>query len=359
MKREREDDCRSATTVSRLLTADCEIESIETKEEEIDNSQPKAHPVGGEDVDHAEFLLHLAEIQDLYGEAAKKTVEALQCSADEQKIASSYAQRSKEWFRVREKRLTASNFGAAANHNPYCKSKKLLGRLLDKKKKFKGNRATRFGTDNEPVAVEVYRRYLEKTEPGSKLSFPNFIISRRRPYLGASPDGLVLKSDGSLRGLEIKCPFGRKLYPVIPLYYYDQIQMTMWITGWKEYDFIVWTSRHSQLRRFDYDTQYVETLLLPRLTNFYFATYVPQLLATNHRLQQHAEVSSNEPVKVIEIEIEIDIEQKEKAFLEALVQSAADGHPSAADEPQVQTTTGNRQQSCATSVKGIDISLII
>jgi hypothetical protein len=72
---------------------------------------------------------------------------------------SQYSQRTSEWFNARKNRLTASNFGAALDKNPYCSSDQLLVQLLYKS--FSGNKATEYGTTNEPVACRQYINEIE------------------------------------------------------------------------------------------------------------------------------------------------------------------------------------------------------
>ena len=88
-------------------------------------------------------------------------------SDDEVFTVSQYSQRSSEWFNERKNRLTASNFGAALDRNPYCSSDALLVQLLYKS--FSGNAATQYGTTNEPIACNQYLDDIEmmgKTRTG-------------------------------------------------------------------------------------------------------------------------------------------------------------------------------------------------
>ena len=196
-------------------------------------------------------------------------------------------QRTPEWIKYRSNRMTASNYGSAAGHNPHSKPRQLLMSLLWDT--FKGNAATEYGTKNEPVAAKVYENFstqlAKREDVANEMSFyyPGLIICQKHPWLAVSPDGLPClkhhKSGKSHRFLlEIKCPFSKKLYPHIPHYYFDQIQGIMGILQLPYCDFVVWTPEVTQIRRYNFDVDYWTKVLYPRLHQFYFEEYLPRLI---------------------------------------------------------------------------------
>jgi putative phage-type endonuclease len=219
-------------------------------------------------------------------------------------------QRTPEWINWRSCRMTASNYGTAAGHNPYRTPRQLLSDLLWNT--FKGNNATEWGTKYEPVAAQVYENFISKymTKEG-KMSFfyPGLIISKQQPWLAVSPDGLpsILTSSSpslpslSLRFLlEIKCPASLKLYPHIPHYYFDQIQGIMGILNLPFCDFVVWTPQKTQIRRYNFDETYWKNILFPRLHNFYMNEYLPRLI-----LKEEGKLKEGELEETIHIDIPI------------------------------------------------------
>ena len=107
-------------------------------------------------------------------------------------------QRSEEWFKQREGRITASAVGAIMGYAPYLTRDDVMLQMLNIGKKFDGNIATEWGTFNENGAVAEF-----EIETGLSVVPAAFV-----PYLdwlGASPDGYV--SDGKL--IEIKCPYSK------------------------------------------------------------------------------------------------------------------------------------------------------
>lgn len=201
-----------------------------------------------------------------------------------------HKQRSKEWLNVRNDRITASNFGGAIDHSKYDNANGTLRKMLWPGG-FQGNAATRYGTENEPIAAKIYEDYMRKqTGPSGVfgVSFPNLVVPTKHPWAGVSPDGFVYHN-GLRGGLEIKCPFRQQFYNVIPSMYYDQIQGTMGFLGLKFWDFVVWTPEATQIRRFHFDEQYWSTVLFPKLEMFYMKSYLPRaVLKQQGKLEQGA-----------------------------------------------------------------------
>lgn len=149
-------------------------------------------------------------------------------------------QRSPEWFKLREKRITASEAASCfqaslknvtpylkhfptaqvtinATANPYCSYEDFMRRKLGYDQ-FKGNKATEFGTLYEPMATRLYEKVKETV-----VHEFGFMEHETIPFIGASPDGIT--PDGVM--LEIKCPFKRVPNGVPPLYYYIQMQLQL------------------------------------------------------------------------------------------------------------------------------------
>lgn len=223
-------------------------------------------------------------------------------------------QRTPEWLNARIGRLTASNFGTAAGHNKHQSSKRLVNELLWKS--FSGNKATRWGTFFEPVALAAYtakrideigRKHIDALKDGGQgiapaqlafeVSSSGLNVCQAIPWLAFSPDGIVHTTDDSGHPvtalLEIKCPFGGEVYakcgkydkpphplipPGIPAQYYDQIQGIMALGGYPWADFCVWTPDEMDIKRYAFDKVYWDTVLYPALHRFYFELYLPAAL---------------------------------------------------------------------------------
>jgi putative phage-type endonuclease len=186
------------------------------------------------------------------------------------------AQRSKEWFDLRNGMITASDGGTVVGLNPYEKpfefvNKKVYG------KPFNTSIHCYHGKKLEEIATMVYEyRMNVKVKEFGLCQHP------KHKFLGASPDGIVCetklndptkKTKYVGRMLEIKCPFQRKilmdpdapevygphgekitnLYKdvkkgVCPAYYWVQVQLQLQCCELDECDF--WQAEISE-----YDTK--------------------------------------------------------------------------------------------------------
>jgi hypothetical protein len=90
-----------------------------------------------------------------------------------------------------------------------------------------------WGTQFEPIAKEIY----ESLQGGAKVMDTTCVVHPKYPFLGASPDGIVLMKNPLDRDwgklVEFKCPISRKFTQTtaIPDAYYHQMQMQMECTG--------------------------------------------------------------------------------------------------------------------------------
>ena len=141
-------------------------------------------------------------------------------------------QRTEQWFKDREGKLTASMFAAAAGIGPT--SRQAAWRRFFKLETFDGNEATDWGEKHEADAL---REYKARVWPDANLTMSGFVVHPELPWLGCSPDVLV----GNTGLGEVKCPYSQELYEAIPPYYMAQMQGQMEIANRDWCDFIVWT----------------------------------------------------------------------------------------------------------------------
>lgn len=145
-----------------------------------------------------------------------------------------FAQRSPEWYSIRETMLTASDVAAALDIKPYASYRgSPRAELLQKKlsgSSFTGNRFTEHGNKYEDEARSKYEVFnSEKVLEFGLLQHPTI------PWLGASPDGITLSG----KVVEIKCPMSRDIIPnEIPHHYYPQVQIVMEVCDLDEAVFI-------------------------------------------------------------------------------------------------------------------------
>ena len=149
-------------------------------------------------------------------------------------------QRSAQWHTKRGEMITASEvykvFGSTEGR------KEVLLRKLEPPStgdSFASNPipALLWGTRFEPVAKKIY----EETTRCTILDV-SCAQHPRYPFLGASPDGLIIPLDDDPnrygRLVEFKCPMSRVEKPEIPIGYVHQMQMQMECTGIDECEYV-------------------------------------------------------------------------------------------------------------------------
>jgi len=126
------------------------------------------------------------------------------------------------------------------------------------------------------------------------------LIIGETPYLGASPDGILINESGKIVGLlEIKCPFSAAKLTVSEACeqldkfyihknndgcsldsshtYYYQVQGSMAISNVKFTDFVVWTPSSLEIINVKYDPAIWTEEMLPSLKKFYTLYMLPAI----------------------------------------------------------------------------------
>ena len=178
-------------------------------------------------------------------------------------------QRSPEWFKAREGRVTGSSVGAILGLSPFMSADDVMRRMVREyhgaDSEFQGNAATQWGTMNEPGACAEY-----EMETGNTVELCGFY--KHEHWLGASPDGLL----GSNGLVEFKCPYsmrkgeGRFKTALEQMHYYAQMQIQLFITDRDFCDFYQWSPSQTKLEVVMRDDAFLKDSL-PKLKEFYDA----------------------------------------------------------------------------------------
>ncbi len=184
-------------------------------------------------------------------------------------------QRSPEWFKQRQKKITGSNIGAILGCDPFRKPADVMRAMvrdaLGAESEFKGNIATEYGAKFEPYAQADF-----EMETGLNVTETGFHVHNELDWLGASPDGLI--NDDTVAVLEIKCPYSKrdknyfKSIDEQP-HYYAQTQIEMYCTGRKKCHFYQWSSVGSRIELIELSSTWLSENL-PKLKKFYDAFLV-------------------------------------------------------------------------------------
>ena len=148
-------------------------------------------------------------------------------------------QRSKEWYEIREKLLTASSLADALGKGHFqTRDDLLLSKTTETKKSVSkaSQNIMEWGVKYEPVATEFYE-YLNNL----KIIEFGLIPHPKLSVFGASPDGICdIDSPNGYEGrmLEIKCPPKRNFTHEVPLHYWMQMQGQLEVCDLDECDFL-------------------------------------------------------------------------------------------------------------------------
>lgn len=193
------------------------------------------------------------------------------------------------WMLERKKRLTASNFGKICKMRPTTHCKSYVKTLLYST--FIGNQNTNWGKDHEDTAIEQFE---ELTNFHVKKC--GFFVDPKRPYLGASPDGLIRNN----AIVEVKCPKSCSDLPPLQgisrgiikwasikdgkLYlsrrhdYYYQVQGQLHVVGRRKCYFILWTPKGLEYELIIRDEQFWQKNCEKQLESFYMNCLLPEIV---------------------------------------------------------------------------------
>lgn len=265
--------------------------------------------------------------REFYNAYVHRTEE--QCAAE-----AAAPQRSAEWKAARRFALTASDFGTAAGSNPYCTPDDLVRRKLWES--FCGNAATRWGSAHEDHAAEAFLEWARaNVSPDAELVHLNLLKWPDMPWLGVSPDGILVWRDGDALVadlVEFKCPTRTTTmdhpyakYPLCTPPYYRHQMLGIWalinlhggltlefqgapahITALRCAWFVVWQPSTLWVVRHDFSLDDWTAELYPRVRAWYFAKYLPALTWHYNLRLEHGDIA---PASV-PLDLACDVESK-------------------------------------------------
>ncbi|XP_055543104.1 uncharacterized protein LOC129728678 [Wyeomyia smithii] len=194
---------------------------------------------------------------------------------------------SKSWKIERSRRITASNaYGLHTYYSSFDKPKdwrkKIISVAASQKMR---NPLIDHGVRCEPLAIKSYTQDF-----GKVVTKCGFVIPPHIPWLGCSPDGIVLDER---KIIEVKCPFVGKNHVLadtleqlsylsknskrlkINHSYYAQIQLNMFILKCKTTDFIIYSEFEDKcsVQTIMYDENYLRKIL-GSLKEVYFNAFL-------------------------------------------------------------------------------------
>lgn len=149
-------------------------------------------------------------------------------------------QRTPEWYQFRHNLITASNIwkaiGSEANQNSLIleKCKPMITESYDTTS-VNTDSPMHWGVKYEPLTIMLYEHRIRgKVGEFGCIQHPVY------PFIGASPDGIVISEDSSAYGrmLEIKNVVSREITGVPKMDYWVQMQVQMEVCNLNECDFV-------------------------------------------------------------------------------------------------------------------------
>jgi hypothetical protein len=116
----------------------------------------------------------------------------------------------------------------------------------------------------EPIAKDSYEKIT-----GNKVHSVGLVVNPNKPFLGATPDGLIKTSSGELISLEIKCPISCEDKDAIEVNYlsnnllktsheyYSQIQLHLFCLDLKKCHFFVFSKKSCVLLEICRDDKFI------------------------------------------------------------------------------------------------------
>ncbi len=139
-------------------------------------------------------------------------------------------QRSEEWYKYRNDRITASDFASIFGKNVFKSKDQLLSDKIDPSSVvFISSDIMLHGTRLEDAICQMYQ-----VNEGVEVKEYGCLSHDTIGHLGASPDGIT--DDGVM--LEIKCPPKREIKGHPPVYYWCQMQLQLEVADLNRCDFV-------------------------------------------------------------------------------------------------------------------------
>jgi len=181
-----------------------------------------------------------------------------------------HKQLSVEWFKQRKRRITGSKLSQFLFMNSVFDMRRLHEEIFEDRPRAEfdelSKRRCAFGRDHEIHATCCYLRQY----PSKLFLEVTFQVHPRYPkWIGATSDGLLSDTeDGTIKLLEIKCPYGdfegqnAKAFKTFPEYYVPQIIMQQMCYCVDTTHFVIWTRAAFKVYEVRFDPVYAESLML-------------------------------------------------------------------------------------------------
>ena len=208
-------------------------------------------------------------------ESVFSNIKVDQRQADNVEMATRAQSKSKEWFRFRSGRITASRFKAACKTSVEKPSQSLIRAICYPESTKFTSVATTWGCQHERVAKDRYNLEMKTVHENFEFRSSGLVIHPDHPFIGATPDGVVSCDCCGEGCVEIKCPYchrhkklgehggnsclekvGDRLQLKKTHEYYYQVQCQIFVCKKDFCDFVVWTEVDYHYERIEPDVEF-------------------------------------------------------------------------------------------------------
>ncbi|KAL5013934.1 hypothetical protein ScPMuIL_008204 [Solemya velum] len=186
--------------------------------------------------------------------------------------------KSKQWFRLRAGRITASKIKAACKTSLEKPSMSLIRDICYPMTRTFSSASTQWGCQHEKTAREQYQREMEVLHENFVVRDSGLVINPKYPFLGATPDGVASCQCCGDVILEIKCPYCQRDKSVSDEIdcleekdgqlrlkrshsYYYQVQCQLLLSNVECSDFVVWTQKDFFTERIKFDDMFCDQMV--------------------------------------------------------------------------------------------------
>ena len=169
-------------------------------------------------------------------------------------------QRTKEWYDIRQTCFSASNlwkvFSSQAQQNSLIYEKCNPDSTQKKTREVSNaNNPLNWGIKYEPVSIQIY----EHRNAGTKVKTDySCILHPAYPFIGASPDGIVISGEKTGRMVEVKNIYNREITGIPLDEYWIQMQIQMETCNLDECDFLETRIKEYETEQAFYDDSLAE-----------------------------------------------------------------------------------------------------
>ena len=207
------------------------------------------------------------------------------------------SQKTPEWYQERAVRLTGSNW-----YNILKGKEKPSGLIGCRHGSKFSEMCKAYGDRYEKAALRSVQTFLNPS--GLRIGEAKFYIPQSHPFLGATPDGIIVKDNDIDSVVEVKCPYSSRWTGQRPKWiqlksdgtyglepesrYWYQVQAQMFVTGARQCVFGVFTPKMTWIMVVPRDQSFIDRTV-HELTVYYVNEYLPYLL--DQKIQVPADIS--------------------------------------------------------------------